>query len=164
MGVLSHYLADLHQPMHTDGKYRFADEETIHKITEADTRRHLNDFVINLERRHRINDPLGFFTFQIYEINGFYDILVDRYYLKKGKVKSDRWENSKGIIESCLTTAAQNIANVFLSFEEAPKIFKQQARQAKLLVRIPAKMDRQKRYRLLKYPSGTISLRVTSRK
>ena len=162
MGVISHYIADLHQPMHTDGKYRFADEETIHKITEADTRSHLNEFRIKLKRRHRIKEPLSFFTYQIYEINSFYDDLVDRYYLHHGKVKSDRWENSKEIIESCMTTAAQNIANVFLDFEDAPKIFKEHARQAKLIDKIPTKMDRKEKYRLLKYPSGTISLRVKS--
>jgi len=162
MGVLSHYITDLHQPMHTDGKYRFADEETIHKITEADTRSHLSEFRIILERRQRIKEPQSFFTYQIYEINSFYDDLVDRYYLRQGKVKSDRWENSKEIIENCMTTATQNISNVFLSFEEAPKIFKEQAAQAKLLAKIPTKMDREKNYRLLKYPSGTISLRAKS--
>lgn len=162
VGVLSHYIADLHQPMHTDGKYRFEDEETVHQILEADTRLHLNDFVIDLARRHRIDDSLSYFTFQIFEINGFYDDLVDRYFLRTGKVKSDRWEHSREIIESCLSTASQNIANVFLEFEIATKIFKQQAKNAKLLTGIHKKIDRKKNYRLLKYPSGTISLRVKS--
>ncbi|MDO9578020.1 MAG: zinc dependent phospholipase C family protein [Candidatus Cloacimonadales bacterium] len=159
VGVLSHYVADLHQPMHTDGKYRFADEETVHKIIEADTRLHLNDFEINLARRYRISDPPGFFTFQIYEINGFYDNLVDRYYLSTGKVKNDRWENSKGIIESCLSTASQNITNVLLEFEIATKIFKQQLKNAKLLSKIKKSIKPDKHYRLIKYPSGSISLR-----
>jgi Zinc dependent phospholipase C len=160
MGVLSHYIADLHQPMHTDGKYRFTDEETIHKITEADTRRHLNEFQINLIRRHRIDDPISFFTFQIYEINSFYDDLVDRYFLRPGKVKKDRWENSKVIIEHCLIVAAQNIANVFLKFEHSVQVFKTQKRKAKLLVQIEKTISDKLKYNIITLKSGTVSIRV----
>ena len=159
LGVLSHYVADLHQPFHTDGKYRFADEETAHKIMEADTRLHLNDFQIKLEIRRRIKDPIGYFTYQIYEINGFYDTLIENYFLKKGKVKPDRWQNSFPIIEECITLAVQNIANVFLSFEIATKIFQHLFRNSKLRKNIVNLIDLNKYYKLIEYSSGTISLR-----
>ncbi|MCF7814285.1 MAG: zinc dependent phospholipase C family protein [Candidatus Cloacimonetes bacterium] len=79
-GVVSHYIADLHQPMHTDGKYRFEDEETVHQILEADTRKHLKDLTITIHRRERIKNPLEFFMFQVYEINSYYDELIAKYY------------------------------------------------------------------------------------
>jgi Zinc dependent phospholipase C len=159
LGVLSHYIADLHQPMHTDGKYRFADEETVHKILEADTRIHLEELQFISHRRQSIDDPLGFFTFQIFEINGFYDDLIDRYYLKKGKVKPDRWINSKEIIETCLSTAAMNIANAFLGFEKKVRYFKPAANNARLLKKLNSKIRNDRAYRLIEYPSGTISMK-----
>ena len=159
LGVLSHYIADLHQPLHTDGKYRFNDEETVHKILEADTRLHLEGFQFIPQRRHRINDPFGFFTFQIYEINGFYDDLIDRYYLKKGKVKSDRWMNSKEIVETCISTAAMNIANLFLGFEKKAKCFQQTAKNARLLQRLNSKIRNDRAYKLIEYQSGTLSIK-----
>ncbi len=159
LGVLSHYVADLHQPFHTDGKYRFADEETAHKIMEADTRLHLSDFQIKLERRSRIKDPIGYFTYQIYEINGFYDTLIGNYFLKKGKVKPDRWQNSFPVIEECLSLAVQNVANVFLSFEIATKIFQHQFRNSKLRKNVTNLIDLNRYYKLIKYSSGTISIR-----
>ena len=58
LGVVSHYIADLHQPFHTDGKDRFSDEETVHKFMKADTRRHLAEFTLKLGRRSRIDDPI----------------------------------------------------------------------------------------------------------
>ena len=56
LGALTHYISDLHQPFHTDGKYTGLDETTVHKIFEADTRQHLNDLKITLKRRKRIKN------------------------------------------------------------------------------------------------------------
>lgn len=160
LGVLSHYIADLHQPMHTDGKYRFDDEETVHKILEADTRLHLDDLNISLQRRRRIDDPLGFFTFQIFEINDFYDEIIDRYYLKPGKVKPDRWQYSKQMIEACLSAAVMNTANVYLGFETAAQIFQNQKKYAVLKQKIAANTNYKNGYYVIKYKSGTVSLRI----
>ena len=126
---------------------------------EADTRLHLNDFKIELGRRRQIKDSIGYFTFQIYEINGFYDNLIENYFLRKGKVKPDRWQNSFPVIEECLSLAVQNIANVFLSFETATKIFQHQFRNSKLRKKVTNLIDLDKYYKLIKYSSGTISIR-----
>lgn len=163
-GVISHYIADLHQPMHTDGKYRFADEETVHKIMEADTRLHFDELNIPFERRRRISNPIEFFTFQIFEINSFYDELIANYYLKPGKVKNDRWQNSKAIIEQCLATAVMNIANVYLSFEKKAEVFNSHKEYASLLHNIRKKTNYKTKYHLIKYKSGTVSLRAERRK
>ena len=56
LGALSHYLADLHQPFHTDGKERFSEEETIHQVLEADVRKNLNELKLSLHRRYRIKN------------------------------------------------------------------------------------------------------------
>ncbi len=160
LGVVSHYIADLHQPMHTDGKYRFEDEETVHKILEADTRLHLDELTITTSRRRRITDPIGYFTFQIYEINDFYIEIIDRYYLRPGKVKPERWENSVKIVEECLSAATMNIANVYLDFESASQIFRDQKKYAELMQKVTNKTSYKTRYHILKYKSGTVSLRA----
>ena len=160
LGVLSHYIVDLHQPLHTDGKERFTDEETVHKILEADTRLHLNDFNIHMRRRKRIKNPLSYFEERIYEINEYYDAIIERYFLRKGKVKPDRWENTFFIVEECLTKATQNVANVFLSFEDASKILKLQVHHARLMKKIQSSVNRKKYYKIVRYPSWTVSIRV----
>lgn len=159
LGVVSHYIADLHQPFHTDGKDKFPDEETVHQIMEADTRKHLDDFTLDLGRRHKITNPLEYFTDQIHYINKYYDELIDNYYLRKGKVKSDRWSNSFAIIQECMKLAAENNANIFLSFERSNKIFESQTHHAKLIKKVSDSLDIKSKYYLKKYPSGTISVR-----
>ncbi len=160
LGVVSHYIADLHQPFHTDGKDRFPDEETVHKIMEADTRRHLAEFTLDLGRRSRIDEPIEYFTEQIHYINNYYDILIENYYLRKGKVKPDRWDNSFEIINECLSLAAQNIANIYLSFERSNTIFKTQINHAKVIKNVNNTLDKKNKYNLKKYKSGTVSLRI----
>jgi len=159
LGVVSHYVADLHQPFHTDGKDKFPDEETVHQIMEADTRKHLDEFSLELSRRHRIEKPLEYFTEQIHNINGYYDELIENYYLKKGKVKPDRWDNSFTIIQECMKLAAHNIANIYLSFERSNKIFESQIHHAKLIKKISNSLDPKSKYYLKKYHSGTVSIR-----
>lgn len=163
-GVLSHYIADLHQPMHTDGKYRFADEETVHQILEADTRLNLDELQITTQRRKRIKNPLEYFTYQIFEINSFYDEIIADYYLKPGKVKADRWLNSKSIIENCLSAAVMNIANVFLSFETAIAVFKPQLSYSQKINNVGKYTSYKKNYFFVKYNSGTVSLRIKKNK
>jgi len=159
-GVLSHYIADLHQPLHTDGKDRFVDEETVHKIMEADTRLHLKDFELKFrKKRKRIKKPLTYFEEQIYKINKNYDIIIENYFLKKGKVKPDRWKRTFPIVEYCLSKAAQNVANVFLDFEDSTKIFKKQIHHAKLIKKISCAIDPTTYYEIKKFPTGTISIR-----
>ncbi|MFO7897232.1 MAG: zinc dependent phospholipase C family protein [Candidatus Cloacimonadales bacterium] len=159
LGALSHYIADLHQPFHTDGKERFSDEETIHQVLEADVRKNLNQLKINLHRRYRIKDFQQYFTNEIYHINSFYDTLVENYYRAPGKVQAERWIHSQQIIEYCLAEACQNIANVFLSFEDATIPFAKAKRFAELQKKIQQNLQPNSSYRLRTYPSGTISIR-----
>ena len=160
LGVLTHYLSDLHQPLHTDGKDRFDDEITVHKILEADTRIHLEDFKLKLrKKRKRIKNPLEYFEEQIYKFNINYDIIIENYYLKKGKVKEDRWKRTFPIVEFCLSKAAQNVANVFLDFEGSTKIFKKQIHHAKLIKKIDKAIDKKSYYEIRKFTTGTISIR-----
>jgi hypothetical protein len=126
---------------------------------EADTRKHLDDFTLDLERRHKITNPLEYFTEQIYHINEYYDELINNYYLRKGKVKPDRWDNSFTIIQECMKLAAQNIANIYLSFERSNKIFESQIHHAKLIKKIGSSLDSKSKYYLKKYRSGTVSIR-----
>jgi len=164
-GVISHYIADLHQPLHTDGKERFAFEETVHKIMEADTRLHLNDFSIKLQkRRFRLKNPLTFFEAQIYKINKNYDQIIENYFFNPGKVKPDRWKRTFPIVEYCLQKAAQNIANVYLEFENAPHIFAAQIKKKKIISKIKKNYQPQNVYEFICYPSGTISLKNRTRR
>jgi hypothetical protein len=69
-----------------------------------------------------------------------------------------RWQNSFPVIEECLSIAVQNIANVFLSFEIATKIFQHQFRNSKLRKKVINLIGLNK-YKLIKYSPGTISIR-----
>ena len=68
------------------------------------------------------------------------------------------WQNSFTVIEECLSLAVQNVANVFLSFETALKIFQHQFRNSKLRKKDINLIDLSKYYKLIKYSSGTISI------
>jgi len=160
LGVLSHYIADLHQPLHTDGKERFQDEETVHKILEADTRLHLKEFSIKMQKkRFRIKNPLSYFETQVYLINKNYDQIIENYYLSHGKVKPTRWKRTFPIIEYCLQKAARNIANIFLDFENASAIFANELKKEKLLDKVRKNLSSQNKYKFVLYPSGTVSLK-----
>ena len=160
IGVLSHYVGDLHQPLHTDGKERFEDEESVHKILEADTRLHLNDFSIKLQKkRFRIKDYLSYFETQIYLINKNYDQIIENYYLSHGKVKSDRWERTSPIVEFCLQKAARNTANIFLEFETASRIFAGELKKEKLIRKVKNNIYARNEYEFKRYSSGTVSLK-----
>jgi len=79
--------------------------------------------------------------------------------LRKGKVKSDRWEKSFNTIQHCLSLAAQNVANIYLRYEDSHKLFKDQIHHAKLKKKISKSLDLKSKYYLKKYPSGTVSVR-----
>ena len=85
--------------------------------------------------------------------------MIENYYLRKGKIKPDRWENSFTIIQECMTIAAQNIANIYLSFERSNKIFESQIHHAKLIKKVNNSLDLKSKYYLKKYASGTVSIR-----
>ena len=70
-----------------------------------------------------------------------------------------RWQNSFPVIEESLSLAVQNIANVFLSFETATKIFQHQFRNSKLRKIVINLIDLNKYYKLIKYSSRTISIK-----
>jgi len=160
LGTLSHYVADLHQPFHTDGKEHFADEDVIHKVLEADVRKHLDELKITLHRRSKIKKPEEYFTNKVYEINKFYDSLVENYYLGKGKVKQERWIHSKQIIEYCINEAAQTIANIILGLEDSAKVFDKAKKFTLIQTKIKDDMDFHNSYKIRTYKSGTISIRV----
>ena len=85
--------------------------------------------------------------------------MIENYYLKKGKVKPERWDNSFTIIQECMKLAAQNIANIYLSFERSNKIFKSQIHHAKLIKKVSNSLDLKSKYYMKKYSSGTVSVR-----
>jgi hypothetical protein len=159
LGALTHYISDLHQPFHTDGKYTGLDETTVHKIFEADTRQHLNDLKITLKRRKRIKNIKKEFTTILYEINKFYRPLFNNYYLKSGKVRKDRWDKSIPITEKCISGAIQANSNIFLRFEKINKIFKLQINRIKIERKIFNKLNKRNNYKLRYYSSGSILLK-----
>ncbi len=175
LGVISHYVADLHQPFHTDGKYRFEYEEVPHKVYEADVRKNFGALHLNIgKRRYRIKSPtipspIGsgtagtgideYFYSQIYKSNKYYDKLVDSYFLSPGKVKPDRWETSIYLTEDCISRAIESTANIWFLFEEEIKQYKKQIRHYTLMAKLHKNIDLKCSYYLKVYPSGTLSLR-----
>ncbi len=159
LGALTHYISDLHQPFHTDGKYTGLDEITVHKIFEADTRRHLNDLTVSLKRRKKIKNIKDEFFARIYEINKFYRPLFENYYLSPGKVKKDRWEKSIEIANICISKAIQMNSNIFLRFEKSVAVFNSQIKKNKIERKLSQKLNERKSYQLRYYPSGSILIK-----
>ena len=175
LGVISHYVADLHQPFHTDGKYRFKYEEVPHKVYEADVRKKFEALNLDIgKRRYKIRSPImpspigsgtagtgisDFFYDQIEKSNRYYDKLAENYFLSPKKVKSDRWEKSIKLTEDCISRATKNVANVWFLFEEEIKQYKKQVRHYNLMNKLHKKIDLKCNYYLKIYQSGTLSLR-----
>ena len=160
LGVISHYVADLHQPFHTDGKYHFPYEEVPHKIFEADVRKNFALLSISLsKRRYRIKNITQFFYNQIDKIHPFYDKLVDNYFLNPQKVKPDRFTKSISITEFCIGIAADNVANVWFLFEDKVNNYKSQIQYLLLHQKINSHLSPENKYSLKVYPSGTVSIR-----
>jgi len=160
LGVISHYIADLHQPFHTDGKYRFEYEEVPHKIYEADVRKHFQELQINVgKRRYRIKNVNEYLYNRIYTINRYYDTLIDYYFLNPKKVKPDRWEKANHISEKFLSMAVKCVANIWFLFEDELMIYKKLLKNIKLLQLLQNNIDFDKAYYLKVYLSGTMSIR-----
>ncbi len=158
IGMLTHYVADLHQPFHTDGSARFPHEETVHKVMEQDTRLHLQELTIELHRRRRICAPQDYFLECAFRANERYDALIDAYFLRPGKVRPRRWKDGSPAIEQCITEAAQSVANLFLTIEDLMASFRSWDRRDALLKRVEGAVNNEKSYRFRKYPSGTVAL------
>lgn len=159
LSALTHYISDLHQPFHTDGKYTGLDEITVHKIFEADTRKHLQDLTISLKRRKKIKNINDEFYSRIYEINKFYRPLFNNYYLSSGKVRKDRWEKSISIANICISKAIQMNSNIFLRFENSIKAFKPQINKIKLKNKLSQKLKICNSYQLRCYHSDSILIK-----
>jgi hypothetical protein len=159
LGVISHYVADLHQPFHTDGKYRFRYEETPHKIYEADVRKRFETLNLNIgKRRYRINNIEEYLYSQIWKSNRYYDALIENYFLSPSKVKPDRWEKSKQLTEGCISRAVKSVANIWFLFEESVKKHKKQIHHHQLINKLQKNINPNKNYRLKIYNSGTFSI------
>lgn len=160
LGVISHYIADLHQPFHTDGKYRFAYEEVPHKIYEADVRKHFSELQLDVgKRRYHIPNLEDYLYNTIYKINKSYDLLIDYYFLTPNKVNADRWEKAKSKTEKFLSEAAKCIANIWFPFESHLKVYKNQLKNIYLMQELNQKIELDGNYLLKIYNSGTMSIR-----
>jgi hypothetical protein len=159
-GVISHYIADLHQPFHTDGKYRFDYEEVPHRIYEADVRKHFGELQLDVgKRRYRISNLEDYLYNTIYKINKSYDPLINYYFLTPNKVKADRWEKAKSKTEKFLSEAAKCIANIWFPFESHLKVYKKQLKNIYLMQELNKAVDLDGSYYLKIYNSGTMSIR-----
>ena len=67
--------------------------------------------------------------------------------------------NAKRILEKCLSCACMNIANVYLAFEPAVQLFKKQKVFAEKINDIKNNTSYKNKYKIIKYKSGTISMR-----
>jgi len=160
MGVISHYIADLHQPFHTDGKYRFGYEEVPHKIYEADVRKHFGELQLDVGKRRYHIPNLGNYLYEtIYRINKSYDTLIDYYFLTPNKVKADRWEKAESKTEKFLSSAAKCIANIWFPFESQFKVYKKLLKNIYIMQEVDKALTHDGNYSLKIYNSGTMSIR-----
>ncbi len=161
VGFISHYIADLYQPLHTDGKYRFSYETIIHKIYEADVRKNFPKLEITLPKRRRIiSDNKSFFENKIHEVHKNYNKIIDSYYLSSNKVLPDRWVGVYDLTGEMISQAIATISCIFFSYEKLMGNIFDLIEEETVKNKILGARKKNKKYSLRKYKSGSFLVKA----
>lgn len=144
LGVLSHYIADAHQPLHTDGKLRYPkinyNEIPFHREYEKDVKKNLGKFSkayltskISKKKLIIVRDPEKFILNKIKKFNKYYDIIFEEYYPLKEHSKKMRFEKVFPITRICFNQAVRSISCIWNSIPNLFKVLSFCAKKEKFL-------------------------------
>jgi len=180
LGVISHYIADARQPLHTDSKKHYSDmeftEELVHKIYEFDARRKDNLMelksnsireinAINKERKKKLvdNEVEDFILSSVKEGNKYYDVIVDAYYLSPTKIqtyKSGRYKKVRDLTQKCFNNAVRDIISIWKIFESDNNFtaLSKDLHLSEIINKVYKSLDKNKTYSIHQYKNGNIKL------
>ena len=160
LGVISHYISDSHQPLHTDGKLRCSYEEVPHKIYEFDILRkgknNLDDLKNNvtIKRPTRIKNPTEYILSRLKEKNKYYDDIIEAYTKEDKSIasyKGGRYEKAKDITQTCFDDAVNDIISIWASIGDFEVGLPDDLRLADTMLKLKECLKKELRYSIITY-------------
>ena len=169
LGVISHYIADAHQPFHTDGKLRYPDikfdETPIHKAYEVDVKNNRDVLSSNYKssemtnkKHNKISDVREFMLNIVQTHNEYYDSLFDAYYPLREHDKNTRFEEVLDLTKACFNNSIYNVRNVWSTFDDIEEKLYENVRLEKTLSSLKGELDEKNSYNIKIYKIGNIKL------
>jgi hypothetical protein len=166
LGVISHYIADAHQPLHTDGPLRYPDitfnESTIHMAFEADVYdeanlEHLKNNV-TIKTPEQIDDFEGYILERVRKINPYYDDLFKAYRPLPRPYRGENFAKVRDITQSCFNDAVNAIISVWTSIGEFKPLLESHLQFAETMNELQKVLDKNNRYKIKKYSNENVKL------
>ena len=169
LGVISHYVADAHQPFHTDGQLRYPDikydEIPIHRAYEEDVRKNLgtlSSFYLSSDVREmepcKITDVKKFILEVVKEHNKYYDELFDVYYPISKHNEKTRFNDVLSLTKVCFNNAIYNIRSVWNLFGDIEEKLSESAILEKTINDINSKLNKKNRYGVKVFKNGNVKI------
>ena len=170
LGVISHYIADAHQPFHTDGGLRYPDikfdEVVIHRAYEEDVKYKYLDTLssnykssgISNNRPKEISDVKGFMLDIVQAHNEYYDDVFNAYYPLREHDRKTRFEGVMELTKHCFNNAVYNIRNIWNMFDDIEEKLYQSVKLEKTLSDLKVELDKRNSYNIKKYKIGNVKL------
>lgn len=112
MGLISHYIADICQPLHTD---EFSDENKFHAQYETDVYIWQNNFIFENSGFTLINDLKKYVCDYACMVNRHYRAISIPYQSVNGYMQKNAFSHTKGVSFLCMQNAVQAISDIWLS-------------------------------------------------
>jgi len=169
LGVISHYIADAHQPLHTDGKLRYPDikfnEVPIHRAYEEDVRDNLDVLSSYYEssdmhsRKPRKIYDMKEFMFDIaLAHNKYYDDIFNAYYPLTEHDEKTRFEKVLGLTKTCFNNAVHDIRSIWSIFDDLEEKLFESVRLERTLSDLKVELDRRNIYKIRTYKNENVKL------
>lgn len=169
LGVVSHYVADAHQPFHTDGALRYPNikfnEIPIHRAFEQDVRNNLNGLSkfylesgISKKKPCKITDMEEFMLTINKTHNKYYDKLFNVYHPLNKQGEKTRFKKVLALTRVCFNDSIYNIRNVWCSLSNFEKKISEGVRAHKIMNTIKSKLDEKVRYKIKVLKNKNIKL------
>lgn len=125
LGLMSHYIADINQPLHTAGRERDANESEYHSKFERDLNPVLKELELPAVEYRPVTSVEERVAAMAREANRYYDEIGIAYRGGRGL------EQVRGMAERQITASTQNIVNFWLgAYQAAGRTFSQSAEMA----------------------------------
>lgn len=167
LGVVSHYVADAHQPFHTDGKLRYPDKKfneiPSHRAFEQDVRKNLKDLMksylassISRKKPRKITNFEKYMLVQSKKRNKYYDKLVDVYYPPNKYNKKTRFKKVLRLTKVCFNNSVYSIRSVWGSLNKIEEKLSESAKFEKVLNEMKNRLNRKLTYKVKLFKNKNI--------
>lgn len=144
LGVISHYVADAHQPLHTDGNLRYPEinynEVPFHREYEKDVKERLNKFSeyynrskLSKKKAIHVKDPEKFILDKVKKSNKYYDAIFNAYYPLNKTNEKERFKKVLPLTKICFNNSVYSIRCIWNSIEGLNSVLTSCAKKEKFL-------------------------------